>query len=45
MLKITQIYIQGDSGGKVSTVGGDRISHCEGKYSYKHVSNSTYLLR
>ena len=28
--RVTQIlYIQGDSGGKVSIVGGDNIGHCE----------------
>ena len=27
---VTQIlYIQGDSGGKISIVGGDNIGHCE----------------
>ena len=31
--------IQGDSRGRVNTVGGDSIRHTENKSSYSHVSN------
>jgi hypothetical protein len=37
--------MQGDSGGKVSIFGGDRIGHCEKKISNKCVSNSERLPR
>jgi hypothetical protein len=37
--------IQGDSGGKIATLGGDSISRCEKRSSYKHVSNSEWLPR
>jgi hypothetical protein len=32
--------MQGDSGGKVSILGGDSIGHCVKKESYKQVSYS-----
>jgi hypothetical protein len=37
--------IQGDSGGKVSILGGDSVGHCERKRSFEHVSNCEWLLR
>jgi hypothetical protein len=40
------IAIQGDSGGKVSILGGRIIGHCEKKISsYVNVSNSEWLPR
>jgi hypothetical protein len=41
---ITKI-MQGDSGGKVSILGGESIGPCEEKSSYEHVSNSKSLPR
>jgi len=39
------LCILGDSGGKVSNVGGDNISHWgKKKSSYEHVFNSEWLL-
>jgi hypothetical protein len=32
--------MQGDSGGKVSVLGGDSVSHCEKNGLYEHVHNS-----
>jgi len=37
--------IQGVAGGKINIFGGDSISHCEKKSSYKYVSNSEWLPR
>jgi hypothetical protein len=37
--------IQGDSGEKVSILGGGSIAHREGKSSYEHVSDSECLPR
>jgi len=37
--------MQDVAGGKVNIFGGDSISHCEKKSSYKGVSNSEWLPR
>ena len=37
--------MQGDSGGRVSILGGDSIGHYEKRISYVHVSNSEWLVR
>jgi len=42
---VKQVQIQSNSVGKITILGGDSISHCEEKISYKHVSNSEWLLR
>ena len=39
----TYDHKQGDSGGNVNVFGGDNISYCEKKSSYKHMSNSEWL--
>jgi hypothetical protein len=38
-------YIQGDSRGKANILGGDSVSHCEGKSLDGHESNSEWLPR
>jgi len=42
---VKQVQIQSDSAEKITIFGGDSISNCEEKISYKHVSNSECLLR
>jgi hypothetical protein len=42
---VKQVQIQNDSVGKITILRGESISHCEEKISYKHVSNSEWLLR
>ena len=38
-------YIQGDAGGKVRSLGGDSVGHCEEHSPCEHVSNSDCLPR
>jgi hypothetical protein len=38
-------HIQGDSGGKVSVLGGDSIGYCEKESSYERVYNYEWLRR
>jgi hypothetical protein len=38
-------YIQGDSRGKINTLGSDNMDHCKKKKLYEHVSNSEWLPR
>jgi hypothetical protein len=38
-----RVCLRGDSGGKVSILGGDRVDHCEENSSYEHVCSSEWL--
>jgi len=39
------LEIQGDSGGNVNILVCESIGHCDKQSSYKHVSNSEWLMR